>query len=131
MRVFKNIKPEFIDERGAITKILDDGKTAIKSVLLITSKKGTARANHYHKKDSHYCYVLSGKMEWFEKPVGGGEVSSMILHKGDMVFTPPMHIHSVTFLEDSTFLTLATESRAQEDYEADTVKVKITELLTG
>jgi len=59
MIVTRNIAPEFTDVRGAITKILDNG-TAIKSILLITCETGAVRANHYHKKDSHYAYLLSG-----------------------------------------------------------------------
>ena len=125
MRIFKNIKPEFVDDRGAITKILDDGKTVIKSVLLITSKKGTVRANHYHKTDSHYCYLLSGKMEWREKLLKGGKVEKAVLKMGDMVFTPPLRMHASKFLEDSVFLAFATESRSQADYENDTVRIKL------
>lgn len=126
MKIFKNIKPEFIDQRGAITKILDDGKTAIKSVLLITCKKGAIRANHYHKKDSHYAYMLSGKMEYTEQPVGdGSKKESAIIEANDMVLSSPMTIHAMRFLEDSVFLALATESRSQADYESDTVRVKL------
>ena len=127
MHIFKNIKPEFIDKRGAITKILDDGKTVIKSVLLITSKKGTVRANHFHKKDSHYCYVLSGKVKILDKPVRSGRVTSAILNKGDMVLTLPMHAHSFRFLKDTVFLTFAMKFRSQKDYESDTVRVTTVE----
>ena len=55
MKTIRNIKPEFIDERGGITRVLD---TPIQSVLLITCKAGSIRSNHYHKKDSHWCYIL-------------------------------------------------------------------------
>jgi len=124
MKILKNIKPEFVDERGGITRILDT-ETSIKSVLLITSKAGTVRSNHYHKKDAHYCYLLSGRAEWGEKPAEGGETESAVLEAGDMVYTPPMTIHAVKFLEDSVLLALATENRDQEDYEADTVRIKL------
>ena len=124
MNVFRNIKPEFVDDRGGITRILDS-EAPIKSILSITSRKGSIRSNHYHKKDTHYCYVVSGKMEWFEKPVEGGEVESTILEAGDMIFTPTMTIHAVRFLEDTVFLTFATEARNQADYEADTVRVTL------
>jgi quercetin dioxygenase-like cupin family protein len=127
MKIFKNIPTEFIDVRGAITKILDDGKTNIKSILLITSKKDAIRANHYHQKDTHYCYLLSGSMEYHEKPIEGSEIETALLKAGDMVFTPAMQIHAMKFLEDSVFLALATESRSQEDYESDTVRVKFIE----
>ncbi len=123
--VVRNIKPEFSDERGEITKILDDGCTIIKSVILITSRKGSVRANHYHKKDSHYVYMLSGSMEYSEKPVEGGNKESAIVKAGDMVYSAPMMIHAMRFLEDSSFLTLATEWRKQEAYEEDLVRVKL------
>ncbi|MBI3630721.1 MAG: cupin domain-containing protein [Candidatus Sungbacteria bacterium] len=124
MILTKNITPKFVDVRGAITKILDNG-TPIKSILLITSHAGAVRANHYHKKDSHYSYLLSGKMEYSEKPVAGGQMERAVLSAGDMVFTPPQAIHAMRFLEDSSFLALATESRSQEDYEADTVRIEL------
>ncbi|MFY9462909.1 MAG: cupin domain-containing protein [Candidatus Sungiibacteriota bacterium] len=124
MILTKNITPEFMDVRGAITKILDNG-TAIKSILLITSQAGAVRANHYHKKDSHYAYLLSGKMEYSEKPVGGGDTQTAVLSAGDMVFTPPQMIHAMRFLEPTVFLAMATESRSQEDYEADTVRIEL------
>lgn len=126
MKLFRNIQPEFIDSRGGITRILESSMP-IRSILSITSFKGSVRSNHYHKKDTHYCYLVSGKMEWFEKPVEGGELESAILDPGDMVFTPAMMIHAVRFLEDSVFLTFATETRNQQDYEQDTVRVQLIE----
>lgn len=127
MQLFRNIQPEFVDMRGAIAKILDDGKTNIKSILLITSRKGAIRANHYHRKDTHYSYLLSGSMEYYEKSAEGGDIEKVLLRAGDMVFTPAMRIHAMKFLEDSTFLACATESRSQEEYEADTVRVPLIE----
>lgn len=122
MKLFRQIQPEFIDDRGDITRVLDC-ESPIVSILSVTSKQGSIRSNHYHKKDTHYCYLVSGKMEWFEKPVEGREIESAILGPGDMVFTPAMTIHAVRFLEDSVFLTFATEPRNQADYESDTVRV--------
>lgn len=124
MKIIQKLKPEFVDDRGGITKILDDG-TVIKSVLLIVSKAGAIRSNHYHKKDSHYCYMLSGKAEWSERAVEGRDIETEIIEAGDMVYTPPNTIHAVRFLEDSVLLTLATESRDQEGYEDDTVRIKL------
>ncbi len=128
--VFRNIKPDFVDDRGEIIKVLDDGKTVIRSVLLITCKKGSIRANHYHKKDSHFSYLLSGRMEYIEQPVDSsgnpsGKKETMIIEAGDMVYSAPMVSHAMRFLEDSAFLALATESRHQSAYEEDTVRVKL------
>jgi dTDP-4-dehydrorhamnose 3,5-epimerase-like enzyme len=124
MELFKNSKPEFADERGTITRVLNNASIPIKSILLITSVKGTIRSNHYHKKDSHYCYLISGKIEYTEQPVGKeSERKTVILEPGDMVYTPPMAIHAMRFLEQSVLLAFATESREQTDYESDTVRV--------
>ena len=127
MKLEKGLKPEFVDERGFIMKILDDGVTNIKSVLLIESKAGTVRANHYHKKDSHYCYFLKGKMEYVEEelPPKPPNRRTVIVEAGDVVYTPPMVAHAMKFLEDSAFLVLATESRHQTRYEDDIVRVKV------
>lgn len=132
MQVTKNIKPRIVEERGIINIILDIAgeKEPIKSVMIITSKAGSTRSNHYHKEDSHYCYIMSGKVKWHEKPVEGGEIESDILETGDMVFTPPMMIHAAKFLEDSVMLAFSTLGRDQmmnEEYEADTVRVKLIE----
>lgn len=125
MEVIRKILPEFTDIRGSITRILDDG-VAIKSVLLITSKAGSVRANHYHREDAHYCYFMSGKAEWHEKPLWGDEDEEVAaLEAGDMVYTPPFTIHAVRFLEDSVFFAFAIKSRAQEDYEEDTVRLRL------
>jgi len=127
MKLIKKIKPEFIDKRGKITRLLDDGKTNIKSVLWITSKKGTVRSNHYHKKDAHYIYVVSGKMEYYERPVRNKnfKMKKIILSAGDMVYTPPMMIHATKFLKETALLTLSIKSRNHQSYERDTVRVKL------
>jgi quercetin dioxygenase-like cupin family protein len=126
IKLIKQISPEFVDERGEIFKLLDDGKTVIKSVLLITCKKGAIRANHYHKKDTHHVYLLSGSMEYTEAAVDGkGYKETVIVKKGDLVYTPSNVAHAMHFLEDSVFLTLSTESRHQDAYENDIVRVKV------
>ncbi len=123
--ITKNIKPEFIDARGEITKLLDDGKAKIRSILYIASKKGTIRANHYHKRDTHWVYMLSGKMTYFEKSIKGPmkETEKAILKKGDMIYSPAKRVHAFLFLEDSEWIVLSTTSRSQRFYEADTVRV--------
>jgi oxalate decarboxylase/phosphoglucose isomerase-like protein (cupin superfamily) len=126
IKLIKNIKPDFTDERGEIIKLLDDGKTTIKSVLLINSKKGAVRANHYHKEDAHYVYMVSGSMEYTEQSIDGrGEKETVVVKAGDLVYTPQMIAHAMHFLEESSFLAMALKSRHHEAYEADTVRIKI------
>lgn len=130
MQIRRNITPEFTDDRGGISKLLDDGKTVIKSILMMTSTPGAIRANHYHKEDGHDVYLLTGSMEYYEAPLVDGvpDLSKMemqIVKAGDSVFTPPMVAHAMKFLEDTTCFVFALKSRSQDDYEQDTVRVKL------
>ncbi len=121
-------KPEFKDERGYITRLVNDHNLKLKAVLYITSKAGTERANHYHKKDFHYVYCVSGKFRYSEKDMTKPDSvkKSVLLKPGDLVLSKPMIAHSMEFLEDTVFLAITTEDREQNKYEEDTVRIKIT-----
>jgi dTDP-4-dehydrorhamnose 3,5-epimerase-like enzyme len=111
----------FVDARGAIQPLVDED---IKSCVLISSKKGTVRANHYHKTDWHYCYVLEGRIEYYHRPTGSNAPPEKVMVKtGQMFFTPPMVDHSMLFPEDTVFITWGRNSRLQEVYEADVVRI--------
>jgi len=113
----------FVDARGAIQPIVDE---MMKSAVMIESKKGSLRANHYHKTDWHYCYVISGAIEYYHRPTGSdAEPERLLVRKGEMVFTPPMIDHAMKFPEDTVFLTLSRNPRHQQAYEADVVRVEL------
>ncbi len=126
MKYVKTIKPFHRDERGEMSHLLGK-KIPITSVLLITSKKDAIRANHYHKKDTHYAYMLEGKMEYSYQDLQSKnkKKQSIIIGKGEIVCTPPMIIHAMRFLEDSVFLAITTEERDQKKYEKDTVRINL------
>jgi len=113
----------FADARGAIQPLVD---AAMESAVLINSAAGTVRANHYHKTDWHYCYLLSGAMDYYHRP-HGSDAPPEKLHvgAGQMVFTPPLVDHAMKFLEDTVFLTLSRNPRDQESYEADVVRIHL------
>lgn len=121
-----HIKSEFTDERGFISRIVNDDKMGFRAVLYITGKKGAVRANHYHKKDYHSVYCLSGRFKYFEKDMRkpSSKIESVILKPGDLVLTHPMIAHRMEFLEDSVFLAITTEPRDQKKYEEDLVRLK-------
>ncbi len=125
--VKQKLKPISQDSRGKIVNVLAGNK--ITSVLVIYSKKGSLRANHYHKKDTHYVYMVKGKMRYTVKDMlkKRARKQSIILKTGDLVFTPPMVAHAMKFLEDSIFLALTTQRRDQKHYENDTVRLKLVE----
>jgi quercetin dioxygenase-like cupin family protein len=95
-------------------------------VQVITSKASTVRANHYHKADSHFMYVVRGSMRYYHRPVGDKSPPTMLLVKeGEMVFTPPLVEHAVEFPEDTAFLNITGKSREQKSYEDDLVRVEL------
>src|SRR5260221_10659080 len=115
--------PPFVDERGAIQNLAEG---AFGSALVITSRAGAIRANHYHKTDYHYCWMQSGRVIYYERPVGSTAAPEAItIGPGQVFYTPPMHEHAMRFLEESVMLCFARNSRAMEHYEADTVRVAL------
>ena len=112
----------FEDERGSIIPLVD---LPMESCVLITSKKGTVRANHYHKTDWHFCYVLEGMIEYYHRPHGSDEEpEKVVINKGELFFTGPMVDHAMVFADDTVFLTLGRNSRRQEVYEADVERIE-------
>ena len=115
------LESPFEDERGWIQPLVD---VSMESCVLIHSKKGSQRANHFHQTDWHYCYVLSGEIEYYSRKVGSDSPPQITkISKGEMFFTGPMEEHTMLFLEDTEFLTFGRNSRAQEVYEADIVRI--------
>lgn len=118
-----DLPPEFADERGGILPLVDE---AMKSAVLIHSKKSSVRANHYHKTDWHYCYLLNGEINYYYRPAGNREKPLCCKIKaGQMFFTPPLVEHAFVFAEDSTFICFGRNSRNQASYEADIVRVQV------
>ena len=119
--VIVNLPKPFIDERGAIQPLLD---IDMKSSVLITSESGSIRANHYHKTDWHYCYVLIGEIKYYHRPHGNKELpKEIIIKEKQMFFTPPMIDHAMVFTKSTQFLTWSRNSRVQEVYEADVCRI--------
>ncbi|MCL4418676.1 hypothetical protein M1146_01080 [Patescibacteria group bacterium] len=122
----RRVRSFFKDERGEMSHLIDDD-AKITSALVISSKRGSIRANHYHKKDTHYSYMIKGEMEYFSRPVKSKskKLNKTIVREGEIVKTPPLTIHAMRFIKDSIFLALTTEARDQKKYEKDTVRIKV------
>ena len=121
--VVVELEQPLVDERGAIQPLLD---RKMLSAVLITSEPGTLRANHYHRTDWHYCYVLEGSIEYFHRPHGSGaEPERVVIPAGAMFFTPPMIEHAMRFPERTVFLALSRNRRDPASYEADVVRVQL------
>jgi dTDP-4-dehydrorhamnose 3,5-epimerase-like enzyme len=110
----------FVDDRGEILNLVD---VALGSVSIITSFKGSIRANHYHKTDFHYCWLQSGSLDYYHRPVGSEELEKFQIRPGEIFYTPPMYEHVMHFTSDSVFLCFAKNNREMENYEEDTVRI--------
>ena len=116
----------FVNENGEIQNLLLERFT---SVALIKSRPGAVRANHWHKTDWHYAYVLKGCIWYYWRPVSS---RSMPRHEkfpaGSMFFTPPNVEHAMFFPEETDFITMAKNIRDHEHHEEDVVRVRLIEV---
>lgn len=121
----RKILPAIEDDRGTISDIILGEK--ILHVGIINSKPNAVRGTHFHKLQTQYNYILSGKVELVVKNAldEKGEKETMILNPGDFIKIPPNVIHSIKALTDSTFLVFTSEARIGQNYEEDTFRVKL------
>ena len=125
MEKIKHIDPAFIDERGVITNIIEG---EIEHIAIITSKKGTVRANHYHKNIYQYIYLVSGELETHCCDINTPDKKIVQLVKpGDLIDTPPLIAHAQYFTQDSVFIALSTKKRLDGKYENDTIAFQVIE----
>ena len=112
-----------VDERGYIKSIINQPST---NTSIIMCNPGSVRANHYHKTDWHYCYVINGKINYYHRKFNSEEEPEhLVVENGSMVFTPPLIEHCMKFPEDTLFLTLSRNPRDHETYEADVVRTNL------
>lgn len=113
----------FVNQNGTIQNLLLERFT---SAAIITSVAGAVRANHWHKTDWHYSYVVSGAVEYYSRPVGSNAPPKHErFEAGQMFFTPPNVEHAMFFPVDTTFLTFAKNIRDEKHHEEDVVRVKL------
>jgi oxalate decarboxylase/phosphoglucose isomerase-like protein (cupin superfamily) len=113
----------FKDKRGWLKKILDGN---FSSCIEVYSKKGSVRANHYHKKDKHFIYIISGEILYFRRDIKKNAKSKVaLMKKNDLFFTPTMQEHMAYFTKNTHFLAFSTRKRTKFDYEKDLIRVNM------
>ena len=96
----------------------------MKSASLIYTKSNQWRANHYHKKDWHFIYVMSGEFEYyFRKTNTKDEIKKKIVKDGQLLFTGPMIDHAMLYTKETKILVVSKNPRDQKTYEEDTVRI--------
>ena len=116
-----NLEKPFVDVRGSIQPLVD---LMMRSAVMIESKAGSLRANHYHKTDWHFIYVLRGQFEYFfRKTNSKEEIKKKIVKKGELLFTGPLIDHAMIYTEETEIIVLSKNPRDQKTYEEDTVRI--------
>lgn len=87
----------FLDERGSIVQLVREGYA---QVNVITSKAGVFRGGHYHKENREAFYIIEGALKLEVAGV------SYEFKRGDFFGIEPYDMHSFTFLEDTTLVSL-------------------------
>jgi hypothetical protein len=118
------IDPPFVNQNGSIINLLTERFT---HVAMLNSPDGAVRANHYHKTDWHYSYVLRGTMHYYFRRAGSRQRPRMIeVRPGMMVFSPPLVEHGKFFVGSSQYMTFAKNERSDHAiHEADLVRVPL------
>ena len=116
-----DLKEKFTDNRGFIQPLCD---LNMKSASLINTKADQWRANHYHKKDQHFIYVIKGEFEYyFRKTDNNEDTKKKIVTQGQLLFTGPMIDHAMLYTKETEILVVSKNPRDQKTYEEDTVRI--------
>ena len=112
---------DYDDERGIIQPLCD---LNMKSASLIVTKPNSWRANHYHKKDWHFIYVLEGTFEYyFRKTDSKDKIKKIVVKKDQLLFTGHLVDHAMLYTEETKILVLSKNPRDQKTYEEDTARI--------
>jgi uncharacterized RmlC-like cupin family protein len=90
---------------------------------MIWSKKGALRANHYHKTDTHTCYLVTGTIDYFWRNHGETKIHKEQFGPGDLFKTGPLIDHEMVFTDDSIMVVVSEHKRDANTYDEDIVKI--------
>jgi len=117
------LETPFVDARGSIQALVME---PMNDVAIIHSVKGSIRANHFHKNDSHYAYLIYGKIRYLTRDVdSNAEPTVEIINPGELFHTPKLLEHLMYFEEDSAFINISNNNRSHTSYEGDVVRVNL------
>ncbi len=107
---------EYEDKRGKISN--HELTEPINLIGLISSKKGTVRANHYHPQQEQKCLFTKGQIiEVFQDIINPGSPKiTQVVNEGELSIIKPNVAHAMVFTKDTTFLNLVRGERDHDKY---------------
>lgn len=115
----RHLESGYQDTRGEILPIEHE----LGNVQIIWSKKDAVRANHYHKTDTHACYLINGSMDFYWRNHGENKIYKEHFGPGTKFTTGPLIDHEMIFTEDSTMVVISEFKRDPSSYDEDIVKI--------
>jgi nucleoside-diphosphate-sugar epimerase/quercetin dioxygenase-like cupin family protein len=112
----RNGEKEFIDKRGKISN--HELPEPVNLIGLISSKKGTSRANHYHPIQEQKCIITKGQFISVYQDLLNKNSSKIthVVNEGQLIITKPNTAHAMVFSKDTVFLNLVRGEREHENY---------------
>ena len=112
----KNGENIYADKRGTISN--HELTEPVNLIGLISSKKGTIRANHYHPQQEQKCLFTKGQIiEVFQDLLNPNSPKiTQIVNEGQTSVIKPNVAHTMVFSKDTTFLNLVRGERNHENY---------------
>ena len=109
-------KNNYTDSRGYITNY--ELPEPINLIGLITSKKGTVRANHFHPIQEQKCLVTKGSFISVYKDLlsEDDKIVTHVVNENQLIVTKPNVAHAMVFPEDTKFLNLVRGEREHKNY---------------
>jgi quercetin dioxygenase-like cupin family protein len=108
------MKPNHIDERGAITDLM---VTPEYSITHITFSKGAVRGNHYHKRTKQIDFIIKGRL------ICASGKEKEVLVTGDTVCHKPKTPHAYKAVLPSEMISVCWGERRGHFYESDTFRL--------
>jgi len=114
------------DDRGAVLEIIkrDLINEDIQEVLMISSKPGVIRGNHYHERKGEWLCIVQGKAKFVYEDIKTGERKELIVdgEKPTIIKTPKNVSHAVQNIGDGDLLMIEISDKLYDEKNPDTVR---------
>lgn len=101
-----SISPSFVreDDRGLFVEIVNEGPW--ETVIHGNMRAGKSMGDHYHRENKAFFFLTSGKAEVKVRHLIDESCQQVFLDSGQGIYFLPFEVHTITYLEDSSFILL-------------------------
>ena len=118
-----------ISDRGVSYEIIRKigMQNSIKEIMIITSKPGTKRGNHYHKKKNEWLGIISGEARFVFVDNSTGERKEFEVsgRKPMMLHIPTMVTHTIINTGNTDIVILEISDHLYNDDDADNFRNEV------